>query len=905
MVNVNLEDGNKIVVSFDLYQGIYKPIINMPNMEQVDFREKYFFELSELNVLNFMQIKLKLSKDFKTEFSFSPNAIEAIRNVLSHSNIAASVICPEMNRNGLVKDFKAVIPHTVVWDELCRKTGVVSGVGDSRIIPVARIRDFMSLNDTLPDFSKVNVNNSVMSYVHDILPAPYDGSDESLRKMPVDSLNYVSSDCQPWDMRHKKNLPMVEKLHNMGFESLHDLLIKPPLRYVDRSEPVLIKDLIDGEQATVIATIVSIVQRSEKLWIMTVADDADDSMQCVFFNGSYLTKVYEPGDRIVISGVYSPYEMWNGVINPQMNQPSLSFADCDVMPIVPVYNQSGKFGVNSAMISNCIRELVDRLGNFKGSPWLEEAFKSAALTDSDGSTIEPDDKLSYGEALKLMHCPKSLADLQKASYSLAFSELVQMMLLVENSRKHEDKNMGIPIVSDSADKNNSSLTDLYVNSLEYNLTKAQSRVLKTINEKMSSQTPMRALLVGDVGSGKTTVIHLAALKAVEAGFQAAIVAPTEILATQLYDVFIDVMSKMPDCEAKSMIHPALYTSYKGKGAAAKKRETVQNIKDGSVNIIFGTHLVFSPSVKWNNLGFVGIDEQHKFGVEQRAALLSAREDGKIPHMLTQTATPIPRSIAQAFYGDVTYLHLNELPSGRLPITTQWIEKKGNELLEDRRNEIWDDVIEEANKGHGTFVICPMVEESEKLAAASVKKTFGRIQNVLGVQVQAGLVYGSQDKEEQAETIKKFRTGEIQVLVASSVVEVGVSCEKASRMIILDANRFGMASLHQIRGRIGRGKDLPSICYLVSLASTNSARTRMEAMVNSLDGWELAKKDLRARGAGKLFGDAQSGCSDFKFADLVENGAWLNEARRIARNVLNSNVREEALNDAKAWFEISD
>lgn len=790
----------------------------------------------------------------------------------------------------------ALMPHTPMWDDVCRKSGATTRADGSRKIPAARLRDFASLNEMLPEPFRASIDKEVDDMLHAPIPAPYDGSDESLRHVGLDALEYVRQDAQPWSMRKKKDRPVGEKLKAMGYDNLHDLIVHPPIRYIDRSHSMQIGDLIEGEHATIECRVLAITRKTEKLWLLTVQDANGMTMDCSFFNGNFLQHIYKPGDDIIIDGVYKPYHGRNG-IQPQMEHPTIDFADVDTMPVIPVYRQSGKNGVNSLMIMNCERELVERLGGFKGPKWLEDAYMDAVLKDDGDNDLPKGNRMPYGEALKTMHAPKSLDDLDRAHDSLAFCELVQMMTVIENSRRGLKPTEGIAMTPTGV------LTDAYMNALRYSLTNAQSKALKDIDKRMRSEEPMHALLVGDVGSGKTTVIHMAALKAVESGHQAVICAPTEILARQLYDVFMDILGKMPD-NARGMIHPVLHAKYKGKGSSQRRRDNVKAIAYGDANIIFGTHAVLSEKLEWHDLGFVGIDEQHKFGAEQRTRLLGIREDGTQPDMLMQTATPIPRSIAQMYYGDIAYMRLNELPAGRQPIRTEWVKMKGQRLLDDADNDIWTDVMDEASEGHGTFVICPMVEDSPKQDAASVKVAYERVKEILGLTAQVGVVYGSQDEDEQARMIDDFRTGKTQILVASSVVEVGVSCEKATRMVILDANRFGIASLHQIRGRIGRG-NLPSTCYLVSMAFTTDARNRMQAMTETLDGWKLSQKDLRNRGSGTVFGDSQSGGSDFLFADLVANGRWIGEARRMALRALQSPYCDEALADSRAWFGLKD
>jgi ATP-dependent DNA helicase RecG len=701
----------------------------------------------------------------------------------------------------------------------------------------------------------------------------------------------VQHDAQAWSDRKSNNMPTADKLHHVGFDSLHDMLVSPPLRYIDRSNPQDVRELLNGEHATIVGRITDISERTSKLTIVTVTDRNGSDIECQYFNVSrWIKRTYRVGDDVIVNGVYKPF-ITSRAEYPKMQHPTIDFADTSASPVIPVYHQSQKYGVSNWMISSCVNEIVDRIGAFKGPQWLEDA-----LMDADISTPK-DSRVPYGEALKKMHKPDSLDDLRNASRSLAFCELVEMLTIVE-SQRHGNK----PLRGMSG-RPDGSLTDAYLSLFPYDLTDAQRKAVESIDDSMRKDTPMHALLVGDVGSGKTTVIHLAALKSIEEGHQAVICAPTEILAMQLYDVFMGLYENMP-VKVKDRIHPLLNVHYKGKGAAARRKKALKDIADGSANLVFGTHAVFSDNIEWHDLGFIGIDEQHKFGASQRSILLNARHDDRVPDMLMQTATPIPRSIAQVYYGDVNYLKLDEMPSGRLPIRTEWMKYRGSQLLSDVDNPIWKDIISEARQGHGTFIICPMVDDSPKVDAASVKESYAVVNQIMSSHgIRCSMVYGSQAEDEQHQAIEDFKAGRTQVLVASSVVEVGVSCEHASRMVILDANRFGLASLHQIRGRIGRGT-IQSVCYLVGVAYTQSAINRMDAITSTLDGWSLSKADLKNRGAGTLLHDSQSGSSDFRYADLVDNADWIAEARRIADNIIESPKSAEALRDSRKWFDMS-
>lgn len=783
--------------------------------------------------------------------------------------------------------------HADLWDGVLRRCGVsttAAATSHGAKTPTSAERELIHGFDALPDEFAAIISPKARAVISRPLPAPYDGSDASLRRIPVTALDFVSRDAQAWADRKANGMHVGGKLKAMGLRTLHDLIVNPPFRYVDRSHPQDVRELMAGDKATVVGRITAIEQKSPRLTVITVTDHAGSMLDCSFFNGHrWLSRTYRVGDDVVVNGVYKPYVSSRGEY-PQMSHPDIDFLDSSRSAIIPVYRQSGKLGVSSRMIENCESELIDRLGGrFQGPQWMQNALDDADLGD-DGR------RMPYGRALVTMHQPEDDIAIQSARRSLSFCEMVQMLVIVESSRKHGVASRGVPGTPDG------SLTGPWIGALPYELTDSQKHAVDVIGKGQAEPAPMHALLVGDVGSGKTTVIHLAALASLEAGHQAVICAPTEILAQQLYDVFMETLDRLPSPVAER-IRPALRVHMHGKGAAAASRAVTKGIADGSINMVFGTHAVFSDDISWHDLGFVGIDEQHKFGADQRTMLLKARGDGLVPDMLMQTATPIPRSIAQVYYGDIHYLRLDHGPKGRLPIRTEWIRRKGRDVLSDRSAPMWADIVSEARQGHGTFIICPMVEEG-KADAANVKGTYQIVESMMeGKHVRCGMIYGSQDRDEQARIIEDFRDGRISVLVASSVVEVGVSCDKASRMLILDANRFGLASLHQIRGRIGRSS-IPSICWLAAATYTPDSTRRMEAMTGTMDGWSLAKKDLANRGTGTVLGDAQHGSSDFVFADLVRDAGWLDEARREAKRTLAGPDAKQAVADSRKWFGIS-
>jgi len=308
----------------------------------------------------------------------------------------------------------------------------------------------------------------------------------------------------------------------------------------------------------------------------------------------------------------------------------------------------------------------------------------------------------------------------------------------------------------------------------------------------------------------------------------------------------------------------------------------------------------SQDVEYKNLGFIAIDEQQKFGAEQRTRLLNSRSDGKIPHLLMQTATAIPRSTAQVIYGDIDLIELKEKPAGRIPIKTIWVEEDPSEIIEQSANNIWGDLVSEIEKGNQAFIVTPLVRESDKIDSASAEKTYKSIKDLSMSGVRVGLVHGQMKPAEQQEIMEKFKNKEFDVLVASTVIEVGIDIRDATRMVILSAERLGSASLHQIRGRVGRN-DKPSTCYLVSLGKTDDAQLRMKSLVENEDGFSVAQRDLEIRGEGKMFSSEQSGRSDMIFANLLKHASRIEEAKKEATRILKSPFAEQALADASEKF----
>lgn len=902
----------------------------------------YSFPATCANVIDLMQIVFPLVKSSRATTQYNEatkNELNRLRSLFvaprvsldkEHNEVIVRVpIEPYMYRSVFNNFGVATFKGFITPDEN-RFTTSDTPQGKVYSLPLGAVGAFLAIIEPYKqsDLYAFKVDDNVYALADtNTLPLPYDGTMDSLKGMPLTTLDVIRSNRQSYSARAKDNRSLSDKLHSMGIEDLYDLLLTKPLHYIDRSQPDDIRDSMAGEEVTVVARITRIEDKTSRMTVFHIHDENGVDISCPCFNMKWISRKYSVGDEVVVSGVYSTFATYTGREIPQITQPIIErLEDVAYTPIISVYKSSQKYGVSSAVIARATRELVDRLGaHFSAMAWADKAVTLAPAdifdptttstcdddepqsaveyihsqlqnTDTDNDSVYTQ-RLSFSQALKSLHAPQDSKDIDSITPIISYVELIQLLAIIESQKKDINSAQGM------SNKGDNSLTRAYVESLPYDLTGAQKRVFNAIRKGMSSEDNYNALLIGDVGSGKTTIMHLCALQAVEAGHQAVVIAPTEILATQLYDTFDKVISSLPDT-VTSRVKYVLHTTYKGKGSAQRKRDTLKGIGDGSINIVFGTTSLLN--IAYHDLGFVGVDEQHKFGAEQRSRLLTIREDGKAPDFVQQTATPIPRSLAQIYYGDLEYLHLDELPRGRQPIVTKWIKTTGSSFLNHAStySDVFNDMKAEAEAGHGIFVVCPMVDSSKSKQKASVQSTVTLLRGLLPT-LTMDTVYGGQKKDEQDNIITRFKNGEISVLVASSVVEVGVSCEKATRMIILDANCFGVASLHQIRGRVGRS-NLPSVCYLVGAGFTRNAQSRLQSMVESQDGWKLSQSDLKTRGMGSLFDEKQSGKGDLTFANLLRDSAMIDPARTTAQELLHDPATHDGvLQGAYVWFGLTD
>ena len=646
-------------------------------------------------------------------------------------------------------------------------------------------------------------------------------------------------------------------LAEMGIRTVHDLLTTYPRRWVDRTNECRVSDLRPGVETLVLVTVRSIQKRqtrNRKYVVEAVVGDGSGRFHVVFFNQPWRERQLREGLQIALFG--KP-EVYRGGM--QMTNPVVDLIGEQAARIVPIYPQSEKVALSTWEIA----------------AWVEDALrKSEQRGIADPVPVEVLDRLDLvarEAALRGIHMPESMAEKEAARRRLAFDELLRVQtVLVMRKRALERESRGIRHVVDG------SLTGRLRAALPYPLTGAQERAIGEIEADLAGPHPMHRLLQGDVGAGKTLVAVSAMLVAVQGGRQAALMAPTEVLAEQHATGVRRLLEGVVIPDPGNLLgdRPVRVELLTNRVTGNERREVMAGLADGTVDIAIGTHALIQDAVEFRALGVVVVDEQHRFGVEQRAALRAkSGDDAAVPDVLVMTATPIPRTAAMTVYGDLDVSVLDELPPGRTPIVTRWAN---GPLMEEAA---WDAVRRQVGEGRQAYVVCPLIDESEKLEVASAQETFDRLVHSELSGLRIGLLHGRLPAAEKEEVMDRFRSGELDVLVATTVIEVGVDVPNATVMVILDADRFGIAQLHQLRGRVGRGRH-ESECWLVTQAM-EGGNPRVEALVASTDGFELAEVDLELRGEGTLMNTAQKGQSDLKLASLRRDRELVAQAREVA------------------------
>jgi ATP-dependent DNA helicase RecG len=683
---------------------------------------------------------------------------------------------------------------------------------------------------------------------------------------------------------------LAEILATKDIATVGDLLNYLPFRYEDRLNPRGIAELRPGEMATVIAEVRnSGLFRSRRMPIFQLTVGQGRSrLRCLWFNATYLQDKFKPGELIALYGKVEQ-DSKSGelqIVQPQFemlgdaaaeNADDRAAASLEVGRIVPIYESAGQGRVTARWFRRVIRKALDDL-----TPDLGETIPAAVR----GRLA----LLSPREALWKVHWPEageSFDDLQSsrtpAHIRLIFEELFFLELGLELKRRQQKAGTGIAFRLD--DRVRQAIKKI----LPFHPTAAQKRVLKEIADDMQKPYPMRRLLQGDVGSGKTIVSFQAAIIAIENGYQVALMAPTEILAQQHY------------FSARRILENAGYriVLLTGSLEADRKREIRRHIAQGKAQLVIGTHALLEEKVEFAKPGLVIVDEQHRFGVLQRLKLMKKSGDGDEssraslgqtgegahpptglaePDVLVMTATPIPRTLALTLYGDLDISVLDELPPGRTPIVTR-------RITDDQSSKVWEFVRQQVAAGHQAYVVYPVIAESEETELKAAIKMYRELSGKIFADLKVGLLHGRLDADLKDQVMRMFQKGELQILVATTVIEVGVDVPNATVMVIEHAERFGLAQLHQLRGRIGRGA-AKSFCILMTGGKvTAEGERRLDAMVRTNDGFRIAELDLELRGPGEFFGTRQAGMPSFRVADLIRDRQLLELAQREAAAVM--------------------
>lgn len=657
-------------------------------------------------------------------------------------------------------------------------------------------------------------------------------------------------------------------LNKLGIYTVGDLLYYFPRKHVDYSTRTRIRDLKVGETTTIFGTIKAVESFTTKnnLGVVKVRiGDGSGYLNLSFFASKAnkytqerMKTQFPKGTGIMVSGLvkFNNYDR-----SLTLDKPTYSIMDDDILDpsninmarIVPIYPLSEKLNIKTLR-----RAIFNTI----------QLFKNDIETVLPNKIIEKYNLLPKKEAIEGIHFPKDNETLQKARYTLVFEELFLIQLKLALLREENNKNLSAVPLEIKKD----GLVMRFIESLPFKLTSAQQRAVNEILNDLNSTKPMQRLLQGDVGSGKTVVATIMLLAGIENGYQAAIMAPTEILAQQHYNNLVKWLTPL-GLKVELLI-----------GSIGKKlrRESETNLRNGQANIAVGTHALIQDGVEFANLGAVVIDEQHRFGVKQRLAL---RKKSQNPQVLTMTATPIPRTLAITMNGDLDLTIIDELPKGRKPIIT---------TLTNSRRQIADLIRHEVDNGRQAYIVYPLIEESETLSAKAATIEKERWQNEVFPNYKIGLLHGKLKNDEKDEVMEKFKNKEYDILVSTTVVEVGVDVPNATVIVIENAERFGLSQLHQLRGRVGRS-DLQSYCVLSSSTKSQETRARLDIMTQTNDGFVIAEKDLQIRGPGEFLGTRQSGLPDMIIADIVNDAKILELARAEAIDfVRNNNIDDYPL-----------
>ena len=641
----------------------------------------------------------------------------------------------------------------------------------------------------------------------------------------------------------------INKLKRLGIKTLYDLLYYFPRAYDDRTNIMKIGDLRGDEYVVLKASLMTVTApptRSGLKMVKATATDNTGIIEIVWFQMPYLRKTLKIGEEYIFIGQIKRgyvYQMVNPEFKLSSNQKKL-----DEGEILPIYSTSKE------LPQNTFRKL------------MKEAVKSQLYLFEENIPEEIIKRyriMSRENAIKEIHFPTNSKNLEEAKRRFAIEELLVLEMGILQKRFEVDsENHSRYVLEDKK-----TLVKKYLESLTFSLTKAQKKVITEIYKDLSNGRIVNRLIQGDVGSGKTIVSMILLLYMVENSYQGVLMAPTEILAVQHY---LSVKEKFDKLGVRVEL---LTGSFKGKA----KEKLLLDIKEGRVDIVIGTHALIEENVEFQRLGLIIIDEQHRFGVVQRKLL---RDKGVLANLVVMSATPIPRSLALSIYGDLDVSVIDELPPGRKAIKTKWI------ATIDETKTMYEFIGKKLSQGRQAYFVAPLIEESEKLAAKSTEELYEEVQRYLP-DYKIGVLHGRMKNAEKDEVMTQFKNRELDIMVSTTVIEVGVDVPNATVMVINNAERFGLSALHQLRGRVGRG-EYQSYCFLVSRTDNAVSKSRLQVMEDTQDGFKIAEEDLKLRKSGEIFGTKQSGFSDLKFTDIVHDVKTIKMVKDLCTDYLKEN-----------------